>query len=234
MEPIFDDEDPVNADWISRDPAFPDTDSEYRTEKEPKEEEKEAEDIPETPKVKPSPFSNGESKSYFVKAGPCKVGQNPERDKCTKKGKKTGPNNVSKKEKPAKVRGFSLPKLSSLPSLQEPTKDNLQSWVEETITEHPYFKEAESKLRSSGPSEDTEKKYRKPDGTWDPERVKKVHDPIVKNILNPKAAVPEGETPKAVFLTGPFGAGKSVAGVLVVKEIMPEYTLINPDEIKAK
>ena len=142
--------------------------------------------------------------------------------------KARGFDKVSYKDVGATGRG--LPSIDKLPPLREPKgPEDMAEWLKEA-NEHPYLKEAKRRLDESR-HEDTEAKYKRPDGTWDPERVAKVHEPIIKHFLNDKAAAKPGERPKAVFLIGPFGAGKSTQAHLV-NDIMPHYTLLNPDDIK--
>ena len=67
-------------------------------------------------------------------------------------------------------------------------------------------------------------------GEWDAARVKTVHEPIVRRFLNPRAAVPEGQTPKLILLIGPAGAGKTSVGSKYIA-VAKEWTLVNPDEV---
>lgn len=129
--------------------------------------------------------------------------------------------------------GAGLPPINKVPKLEEPkSAEQMGQWLPHTMN-HPYIKEAERRLDEGRETKDTEIKWdKRPDGSWDPDRVKKVHEPIIAKFLNPKAKPKPGEKPKAIFLIGPFGAGKSTAGEPIVKKMMPEYTLINPDEIK--
>lgn len=135
--------------------------------------------------------------------------------------------------KDAGATGKGLPPLSKVPPLREPTgPDDMDSWLQEAMA-HPYVAEAERRLRDDAESKDTEIKWdKRPDGSWDPDRVAKVHEPVIAKFLNPKAKPKAGEKPKAVFLIGPFGAGKGTVGQPIVKKFMPDYTLINPDDIK--
>jgi len=89
----------------------------------------------------------------------------------------------------------------------------------------------------------TDKLHRRPDGSWDPERVKLVHDRIINDIFSfdnlQKATPPPGSRPVVTFLGGRGGSGKSfltqgrnapanVERSIVlnsddIKEMLPEY-----------
>lgn len=60
---------------------------------------------------------------------------------------------------------------------------------------------------SSSSLDDTQHKYQHADGTWDKDRVKNVHEPILQAMFN---GVPKAEGPMTVYMTGGgYGSGKS-------------------------
>jgi predicted ABC-type ATPase len=69
------------------------------------------------------------------------------------------------------------------------------------------------------------------EGNLTAERMQ-LHEEIINSMLNDKAAVPEGQRPQAVLLIGASGAGKSTAGLPYAKEIAPEHTYVNSDDVK--
>lgn len=140
---------------------------------------------------------------------------------------------------PSDLAGKGLPPLDKVPPLEAPSHgEDMNAWLDKAM-QHPYIQEAQRRLEAGKETHDTEIKWDKRPGStkdkpvWDPERVKHVHEPIINGFLNPAAKAAPGERPKAVFLIGPFGAGKSTAGEPIVHKMMPNFTLINPDEIKS-
>lgn len=130
---------------------------------------------------------------------------------------------------PEDLKPIELPPLESVPL--EPPKDehDMEDWLSKAAR-HPYILEAQRRLRVDHFW--TSDKYQHSDGTWDPERVAAVHELIIAKFLNPKAKPPKGEKPKLVLLIGPAGAGKSTAGKRQLAELIPDRTLVNPDEVK--
>jgi hypothetical protein len=148
-------------------------------------------------------------------------------------------NGFDKVERKAPGKGKGLPPLEKLPPLPEPKDENDTAWLEQAM-QHPYIKEAARRLEAEKSEGDTEDKWDKRPGStkenpiWDPERVAKVHEPVIASFLNDNAKAAPGEKPRAVFLIGPFGAGKSFAGEPMARKIIPNHTLINPDEVKQR
>lgn len=125
---------------------------------------------------------------------------------------------------------------------QEKEPQSPEEWNQffDALQQNPEYQKVKSnlaKFKESSPHGDirawSKGKHSTPDGEYTPER-KKLHEEIVKSMLNPKAAVPKGQRPAAVLLMGPPGAGKSTAGQPVAKLIAPEFTIVNSDDVKEK
>lgn len=122
-----------------------------------------------------------------------------------------------------------LPDPASVP-LTEPTADDADDWIME-LRQHPYF--AAVRRFIQGSTVQTSELYSVV-GKWDQDRVNEVHQPIIDKFLNPNAAVPIGQKPKLVMVIGPPGAGKSSIGMEAAKELADDYTLANPDDVRAE
>jgi len=207
-------------------------------------------EMPKAPEAEGSPFAGRKSVKAFVRRED-KLG----RTYCTDGGVRVacGPSKLANRPLPQapNLRGQTykvparsttgtvpkqgeskLPPLAELPKLTPPSSNaELPKWLAE-VKKHPYIAEAEKLLRKDRRT--TAETYRNPDGTWKRERVDAVHEPIIRSFFDERAKVPPGEAPKFLMLIGKFGAGKSTAGGQFVKKIMPNYVLVNPDEIKNK
>jgi hypothetical protein len=108
------------------------------------------------------------------------------------------------------------------------------------VENDPDYKRAANQIRQLGGSDPEKAELWSLDqntvnGQLTPERAK-LHEQIVNKFLNPKAVAPVGQKPKALFLIGAPGSGKSTAGMPYVKEkgLIGEYTLINPDDTRSE
>ena len=81
----------------------------------------------------------------------------------------------------------------------------------------------------------TDKQYKNPDGTWTEERMKKVHDPIVKSYVE-RGKKGDGEKPVAILMMGAPATGKGHLRKQLIKDgVIPEHFLVvDPDEIKTE
>jgi predicted ABC-type ATPase len=99
------------------------------------------------------------------------------------------------------------------------------------------IREVEAKIHREVPSDALESQggHKRPDGSWTPER-RKVHDQIMREILNPeaiKAATPKpGEDPVFTMLGGRGGSGKSWFSKTGV--VPKGHLILDNDAIKAK
>ena len=212
-------------------------------------------------KVNGAPFNHKKYFPFYyiksVQGQRCGVGQNPKKDDCylgdesgqeqqgQQEQQQTGPKlnpegyliDKAENQKPSSKKssypmgGEDLSPLNEIPELKEPkSRKDMGQWLKE-VKNHPYIKEAERLLAEN--REQTIDKYQKEDGSWDEQRVKEVHEPIINHFVNPKAKSPKGQKPILTMLIGPFGAGKTSVGGDIVKKQMSEYTLVNPDDIKS-
>lgn len=158
---------------------------------------------------------------------------------------------------PYKVNPKDLEKADQSTAFIPKTGEQWQEW-KKAVEEHPYRKEAVRRLDAysvvskfdkdkdgrpkQGSTYWSENKYRRPDGTYEPERAA-IHEEILSQIINPAAATKPGETPQAFVLMGPPAAGKTSAGQPMAERIglrLPNkktgdrgnVTIINPDDIK--
>ncbi len=118
--------------------------------------------------------------------------------------------------------------ISPLPAMKE--GGTVHGWVKKAY-EHPYLYHAK-KLTQTTYGKETITKYTDRSGEWDAERVQTVHEPIIKKMLNDKAKAAEGTKPKLVMLIGSPGSGKTTVGMPIVKKMMPESTVVDPDAVK--
>ena len=80
----------------------------------------------------------------------------------------------------------------------------------------------------------TDRQYKNPDGTWTEERMKKVHDPIVKSYV--ERGKKGGEKPVAILMMGAPATGKGhLRKGLIKAGVIPEhFVVVDPDEIKTE
>jgi len=90
----------------------------------------------------------------------------------------------------------------------------MKKWCKQ-IEHHPYYKAAKRLVETTVP---TDHLYAK-GGQWTNER-KWIHDAFVHQSLRPETKAKPGERPKAVIVIGPPGAGKSTAGVPLIKHML--------------
>ena len=81
----------------------------------------------------------------------------------------------------------------------------------------------------------TDRQYKNPDGTWTEERMKKVHDPIVKSYVD-RGKRGGGEKPVAILMMGAPATGKGHLRKQLIRDgVIPEHFLVvDPDEIKTE
>jgi hypothetical protein len=126
------------------------------------------------------------------------------------------------------------------PKIEHPKSDaDVPRFIKET-SETPLYKAVNDKidaLAKDTPSGDVRRwsldKHSGPGGVLNPER-QALHDKIIGETLNPKAAVAPGERPRVAILSGPPGSGKTTAGQPQTAKIAKEWTVVNADDIKAK
>jgi predicted ABC-type ATPase len=119
--------------------------------------------------------------------------------------------------------------------------EDVPRFLNET-SQHPFSQEAESRLNQLGKEtpggnvmEWSQKKNTDENGHYTSER-QAVHEAnYFSKAFNPKAAVPAGQTPTAIILTGQPGSGKTSALRGLGDKITQgkEFTTINPDDAKA-
>lgn len=90
--------------------------------------------------------------------------------------------------------------------------------------------EVQKARQEMGSQETATAKLYKVNGFYVPDR-KRLQWDVVREVLNPKAKAKEGEKPKAIFIIGPPGSGKSET---VFKQLKGEFTHVDADEIKRR
>lgn len=101
------------------------------------------------------------------------------------------------------------------PEPSAPKTDAEAAAYVQKLHEMPSYRSVVDRLRSLGATNGEReawslRQHTGPDGKLTPERQAE-HETIIGNFFNPKAAVPEGQRPKAIFLIGKPAAGKTRA-----------------------
>lgn len=110
---------------------------------------------------------------------------------------------------------------------RQPTPATLEKWVEKAMAD-PRIQKFKGAIAAG---EATFKKFRREDGTYEPERAK-LHEDIIERLLNPKAKAEEGETPRVIFLLGQPASGKTTVLGRYAQQLGRQWTTISADDAK--
>jgi hypothetical protein len=104
----------------------------------------------------------------------------------------------------------------------------------EAVERHPYHREVMRRMQRYGEHtlDYTQRKYRRPDGSYEPERAR-LHQQIVQRLLNPRAHAAANQTLIALIIVGIPGAGKSTQAERWRKRRAIECTNVNPDDVQS-